>query len=118
MLIPIMHLLPVDVFRAYVFPVIRVEALGLLVVGPLVMVEVSDGPWLVVGACLRRISVYRLLRCAPALVDPVLDVISLSSNGVIEHLVGLVDLLKHLCCVRTTLLVEVRMVLLRKLVVG
>ena len=105
--------------------VVRVIPVWLLVISPLVVVEVFLSPGLVVTplASLVLVDVPRTV-LSHGLLNVLLNVVSLTSNGRAECLISFLDLLKHLVCMlplRFSEIVggqEIRVVLFGHLVVG
>lgn len=116
--VTIMEFLSINVFGAHVPAIVGMESLRFLVVCPLIMVEILYSPRLVIRPCLRRVSIHILLSITAPFIDPMLYIICLPSNRVREHFICLVDPLEHLCGLRTTLGVEIGVVLLGQLIVG
>lgn len=98
----------------------------LLVAGPFGVVEVGLLLGLEVATLSRCILIYRLIKAflpITAIVEIVLNIIGLPSNGIGQHLVSLLDFLEHVRGLVSLLLghalplEEIRVVLLRHLVV-
>ena len=115
-----MKLLPIQVFRSNIISVVGMETFRLLIAGPFIVIEVLDGSGLVIG--LSGCIIYSLFIHRFTVVDPVLNVISLSAYRVREYVVGFVDLFEHLSSLFSFFLfpivLEIWVIDLRKLIVS
>lgn len=80
--VAIVKLLAVQVFRTNIYPVIRVEPLRLLITSPLRMIEVFLSAWLIILPLCERILIDRLLSSPIILINAILNVIGLSTDGI------------------------------------
>ncbi len=67
----------------------------LLIAGPLSMVEISNSPRLVETSLSEYILVDSCILVGHSLINPVLNIIGLSADGIREYLIGFMDFLEH-----------------------
>lgn len=122
----VLRILPhVQKLRTSVDSVVRMVPIRLLVISPFRVIKVFLLTWLVVRPLACCILIDRLIHLVPigSIVHIVLDIVSLSRDRVAEDLIGLLNLFEHLISFFLFLLShilslqEIRMVLLRHLVV-